>query len=50
MSQYHRFAWVNPILREDLSTFVGEVIIYAGKNGRDAALREFKNVNGSFVR
>jgi polar amino acid transport system substrate-binding protein len=41
---------VDPILREDLTTFVGEAIMYAGKNGKDAALREFNNVNGSFVR
>jgi polar amino acid transport system substrate-binding protein len=41
---------VDPILREDLTTFVGEAIMYAGKNGKDAALQEFNNVNGSFVR
>jgi len=40
----------DPILREDLTAFVGEAITYAGKNGKDAALREFNNVNGSFVR
>jgi polar amino acid transport system substrate-binding protein len=37
-------------VREGLKSFVGEAIAYAGEKGKDAALREFNDVNGTFVR
>ncbi|MDD1695894.1 MAG: cache domain-containing protein [Methanoregula sp.] len=37
-------------VRKNLTSFVEEAITYAGKNGKDAAIREFNNRNGSFVR
>jgi polar amino acid transport system substrate-binding protein len=37
-------------VRENLTTFVGEAVAYAGKNGKDAAIREFNDRNGTFVR
>jgi polar amino acid transport system substrate-binding protein len=40
----------DPHVKENLTSFVGEAIAYAGKKGKDAALREFNKVNGTFVR
>jgi len=40
----------DPLVREDLRSFVGEAIAYAGKHGKDAAIREFNDRNGTFVR
>jgi len=40
----------NPRVRESLKSFVDEAITYARKNGKDAAIREFNNRNGTFVR
>ena len=37
-------------VRENLTSFVGEAIAYAKKNGKDAAIREFNDRNGTFVR
>jgi len=37
-------------VRQNLSSFVGEAIAYAGKNGKDAAIREFNDRNGTFAR
>jgi len=37
-------------VRENLISFVEEAITYAGKHGKDAAIREFNDRNGSFVR
>jgi polar amino acid transport system substrate-binding protein len=37
-------------VRQNLTSFVGEAIAYAGKNGKDAAIREFNDRNGTFVR
>ena len=35
--------------REYLTSFVEAAITYAGKNGKDAAIRTFNDWNGSFV-
>ena len=40
----------DPAVREDLRSFVNEAIAYAGEKGKDAALREFNDRNGTFVR
>ncbi len=40
----------DPRVREDLKAFVREAIVYARQHGRPAALREFNNRNGTFVR
>jgi two-component system, NarL family, sensor kinase len=40
----------NPGVREDLKSFVAEAIAYADENGKDAALAEFNDRNGTFVR
>jgi polar amino acid transport system substrate-binding protein len=37
-------------VRKNLTSFVEEAITYARKHGKDAAIREFNNKNGSFVR
>jgi polar amino acid transport system substrate-binding protein len=37
-------------VRENLTSFVEEAIAYAGKHGKDAAIRTFNDRNGSFVR
>ena len=37
-------------VRQNLTSFVEEAIAYAGKNGKDAAIREFNDRNGTFVR
>jgi len=38
------------VTQEDLVAFVDEAVAYAKDNGRTAALAEFSNPNGSFVR
>jgi polar amino acid transport system substrate-binding protein len=40
----------NPQVREELKSFVGEAVEYARKQGRDAAITEFNNKNGTFSR
>jgi signal transduction histidine kinase len=40
----------DPGVREDLRSLVDEAIDYAVKHGKDAALREFNDRNGTFVR
>lgn len=40
----------DPGVREDLRSFVEEAITYAGKHGKEAAIREFNDRNGTFVR
>lgn len=40
----------DPRVREDLASLVGEAIAYAEEHGRDAALAEFNDRNGTFVR
>jgi polar amino acid transport system substrate-binding protein len=37
-------------VRENLTSFVEEAIVYAGMHGKDAAIRMFNDRNGSFVR
>ncbi len=37
-------------VRESLKSFVGEAIAYADTNGKDAAIAEFNDLNGTFVR
>jgi len=43
-------AGTDPQVRESLKSFVGEAIDYANKNGKDAAISEFNDKNGTFVR
>ena len=40
----------DPVVREDLKSFVGEAIAYARRHGKTAALKEFNDQNGTFVR
>lgn len=40
----------DPLVREKLRSFVDEAIAYAHKNGKDAAINEFNDPNGTFVR
>ena len=40
----------DPRVREELASLVGEAAAYAEEHGRDAALAEFNDRNGSFVR
>ena len=40
----------DPRVRGELASLVGEAIAYAERNGKDAALAEFNDRNGSFVR
>lgn len=40
----------NPVVREDLKSFVEEAIRYAREHGKNTALMEFNNRNGKFVR
>ncbi len=40
----------DPKVKENLKSVVDEAVSYAAKKGRDAALREFNNRNGTFVR
>ncbi|WP_321418042.1 cache domain-containing protein [uncultured Methanomethylovorans sp.] len=40
----------DPQTREILNSFVDEAIDYAKKNGKETAIKEFNNLNGSFVR
>jgi signal transduction histidine kinase/ABC-type amino acid transport substrate-binding protein len=40
----------DPRVREGLKSFVAEAIAYADENGKDAALAEFNDRNGTFVR
>ncbi len=40
----------DPQVRESLKSFVGEAIAYANTNGKDAAIAEFNDQNGMFVR
>ncbi|WP_390175989.1 cache domain-containing protein [Methanosarcina siciliae] len=39
----------DPKVRDNLKSFVGAAITYADKNGKDAAITEFNNQNGTFV-
>lgn len=39
----------DPEIRDSLKSFVGEAIEYASINGKDAAIAEFNNKNGTFV-
>ncbi len=39
----------DPLVREKLRSFVDEAIAYAHKNGKDAAIKEFNDLNGTFV-
>ncbi len=39
----------DPKVRENLKSFVEKAITYAKKNGKDAAIREFNDRNGTFV-
>jgi len=40
----------DPLVRENLTSFVNEAVAYARTHGRAAALQEFNDPNGSFVR
>lgn len=40
----------DPQVREGLKSFVEEAITYSKKNGKDAAIREFNDRNGTFIR
>jgi len=40
----------DPQVRNSLKSFVGEAIDYANTGGKDAAITEFNNQNGTFVR
>ncbi|WP_440952570.1 cache domain-containing protein [Methanococcoides sp. FTZ1] len=40
----------DPQVREELESFVGEAIEYANTNGKDAAIAEFNDQNGTFIR
>ncbi len=40
----------DPRVRENLTSFVNEAVAYARQNGRAAALQEFNNPDGTFVR
>ena len=40
----------DPKVRAFLKSFVGEAIAYANTSGKDSAISEFNNVNGTFVR
>jgi signal transduction histidine kinase len=40
----------DPQIRDNLKSFVAEAIGYAGKNGKDAAIAEFNDRNGTFIR
>jgi polar amino acid transport system substrate-binding protein len=40
----------DPRVRDDLTSYVGEAIAYARNHGKTAALREFNDRNGRFVR
>ena len=40
----------DPLVRANLTSFVNEAVAYARTQGRAAALREFNDPNGSFVR
>jgi len=43
-------AGTEPQIRESLKSFVGEAIAYANTSGKDAAIAEFNNQNGTFIR
>jgi polar amino acid transport system substrate-binding protein len=43
-------AGTDPQVRESLKSFVGEAISYANTSGKDAAITEFNDLNGTFVR
>jgi polar amino acid transport system substrate-binding protein len=43
-------AGTDPQLRNSLKSFVGEAIDYASTSGKDTAITEFNNQNGTFVR
>lgn len=43
-------AGADPRVREDLKSIVGEAIAYAHTEGTDEALREFNDLNGTFIR
>jgi polar amino acid transport system substrate-binding protein len=40
----------DPQIREKLKSFVGEAIDYANESGKDTAIAEFNNQNGTFIR
>jgi len=40
----------DPRVRENLKSFVEDAIMYSKKNGKNAAIREFNDRNGTFVR
>lgn len=40
----------DPQVRDSLKSFVGEAIAYANTSGKDAAITEFNNQNGTFIR
>jgi polar amino acid transport system substrate-binding protein len=40
----------DPLVRANLASFVNEAVAYARTHGRAAALQEFNDPNGSFVR
>ncbi|MGE5831627.1 MAG: cache domain-containing protein [Methanomicrobiales archaeon] len=40
----------DPEVRGDLRSFVSEAVVYAAKHGKEAAIREFNDRNGSFIR
>jgi polar amino acid transport system substrate-binding protein len=43
-------AGTDPQVRKNLKSFVGEAIAYANTSGKDAAIAEFNDRNGTFVR
>lgn len=43
-------AGTDPQVRESLKSFVGEAIEYANTSGKDAAIAEFNDQNGTFIR
>ncbi|HWQ47724.1 MAG TPA: cache domain-containing protein [Methanosarcina sp.] len=40
----------DPQIRERLKSFVGEALAYANESGKDTAIAEFNNQNGTFIR
>lgn len=43
-------AGTDPQVRESLKSFVREAIVYANTSGKDAAIAEFNDQNGTFIR
>lgn len=50
ISDYNKSASLNETELTELVSFVESAVAYAKENGEDAALKEFSNKNGSFVR